>query len=108
MISLRIIVQATGREFEAFLAHQAEEHHPSHGDNNRVALIAAEARHARRADRLAYQLATLNRLMMVQRQVSRSSPITRSLESEIVQASSDAEGAADILRQIRRTRRSTR
>jgi len=107
MISLQIIIRATGSEFEAFLAHQAEEHEPSRDDNNRIPLIPAERRYARRADRLAYHLANLNRLMMVQRQVSRSSSITRSLESEIVQGLNDAEAAAVVLRQIRRTRLST-
>jgi hypothetical protein len=62
---------------------------PSRSD--RIALITAEQRHVRRADRLAYHLSTLNRLMMILRQVSRSSPLTRSLESEIVQGLSDAE-----------------
>lgn len=107
MLSLRIIIRATGAEFEAFLSHQTEEHLLALGDNNRVALLV-EQRHARRADRLAYHLAALNRLMMIQRQVSRSSPITSSLEREIAQGLNDAEGAAGILRQIRRARRSTR
>ena len=105
--SLQQIIAATRVEFEAFLLKQAGTSPAPRGSNDLNALIAAESAHASRADRLAYRLATLRRLIIIYRHLGPSAS-TDGLEVEIAQTIEATEDAADSLRQIRRMKISKR
>lgn len=106
--SLQQIIAATRVEFEAFLLKQSGTSPVPRDSNDLSTLIAAESVHVRRADRIAYRLAALRRLMIIQRHVRGPSASTNALEAEIAQTIETTEDAADSLRQIRRTKISQR
>src|SRR6185295_19880531 len=105
--SLQQIIAATRVEFDAFLLKQAGTSPAPRGSNALNALVAAESAHASRADRLAYRLATLRRLMIIYRHIGPSAAMA-ALEAEIAQAIEATEDAADSLRQIRKMKISKR
>jgi hypothetical protein len=106
--SLQQIIAAARVEFEAFLLKQGGTSPAPRDSNDLSALIAAESVHVGRADRLAYRLAALRRLMIIQRHVGGPSASTSALEAEIAQTIETTEDAADSLRQIRRIKISKR
>ena len=106
--SLQQIIAATQAEFEAFLLKQQEPSPTQRGASELSALIAAETAYAKRTDRLAYRLAALRRLMIIQRHVSGPSASTSSLEAEIAQTIEVTEEATESLREIRRMKVSKR
>ena len=105
--SLQQIVAATLVEFQAFLLQQAGTSPVPRGSNDLNTSIAAESAHASRADRLAYRLATLRRLMIIYRHMGPSAS-TNALEAEIAQSIEATEEATDSLREIRRMKISKR
>jgi hypothetical protein len=106
--SLQQIIAATQAEFEAFLLKQQEPSPVQRGASELSALTAAETAYAKRTDRLAYRLAALRRLMIIQRHVSGPSASTRSLEAEIAQTIEVTEEATESLGEIRRMKVSQR
>ena len=88
-----------------------KQHEPSpvqRGASELSALIAAESAYAKRTDRLAYRLAVLRRLMIIQRHVSGPSASTSPLEAEIAQTIEVTEEATESLREIRKMKISKR
>ena len=106
--SLQQIIAATQAEFEAFLLKQHEPSPVQRGASELSALTAAESAYAKRTDRLAYRLAALRRLMIIQRHVSGPSASTSPLEAEIAQTIEVTEEATESLREIRKTKISKR
>jgi hypothetical protein len=106
--SLQQIIAATQAEFEAFLLKQQEPSPVQRGASELSALTAAETAYAKRTDRLAYRLAALRRLMIIQRHVSGPSASTSPLEAEIAQTIEVTEEATESLREIRRMKVSKR
>ena len=106
--SLQQIIAATRAEFEAFHAKQHEPAPVQRAGSELGALIAAESAYAKRTDRLAYRLAVLRRLMIIQRHAGGPSASTSSLEVEIAQTIEATEEATESLREIRRMKLSKR
>jgi hypothetical protein len=106
--SLQQIIAATQAEFEAFLLKQQEPSPVQRGASELSALTAAETAYAKRTDRLAYRLAALRRLMIIQRHVGGPSTSTSPLEAEIAQTIEVTEEATESLREIRRMKVSKR
>ncbi len=106
--SLQQIIAATQAEFDVFHAKQHEPAPVQRAGSELGALGAAESAYAKRTDRLAYRLAVLRRLMIIQRHVGGPSAPASSLETEIAQTIEVTEEATESLREIRKTKISKR
>lgn len=98
--SINSLLDATHREHAAFLLrHQSVQKKQSDD------LTSVEARHAERADRLAYCCSLLWRLSVIEHHSAAASP---TLVLDAAKASEVSEAAADTLRAIRRARLATK
>jgi hypothetical protein len=95
------IIAATDSEYDMFVAKQAAAVPTPSAKGERGKLNIIEALHAKRADRMAYRVAALRRLTLIQRYIHSLWDAVDNLDTETVQAIEAAEDAAEELRRVR-------